>query len=86
VDIFATRHGEIDLVLTDMGLPRLAGAAMVDALQRVDASVRVIVMSGYLEAEARAELQRKGVRGFLMKPCAPGTVLRTIRTVLTEQG
>ncbi|MEK6572163.1 MAG: ATP-binding protein, partial [Bacteroidota bacterium] len=78
-----TRHqGEIQLVLSDMGLPRMNGFEVYRELKNLNSTVRMILASGYVEPEMKSQILRAGVRDFIQKPYGPTEVLQTIRSVL----
>ncbi len=81
------REGEhiVDLVLTDVVMPRLGGADLVKRLRDMRPQPRVVYMSGY----ANGAISRQGVldEGAILieKPFTAGTLARTIRRALDRQ-
>jgi len=79
------RKGEppIDVVVTDLRMPELDGAALLDALDAEMPRLPVVVVSGYAEGD---EPLPRGAPGrpiaFLEKPFAADVLLRAIRHVL----
>jgi PAS domain S-box-containing protein len=73
---------EIAVVVTDFGLPKADGAALLYSLQEVNPSVKVIVASGFFEPQVRAALLRKGVRALISKPYGLSEVLAVVRRVI----
>jgi two-component system, cell cycle sensor histidine kinase and response regulator CckA len=82
VDTYATHHGEIDLVITDLGLPGLTGKDEVLLLERINPEVRIICASGYIVPVVEKEMMQAGAKAVVNKPYAPLEVLQTVRTVL----
>ncbi len=76
VAIFAEHKHEIDLVVTDMMMPVLDGAATIRELRRLDPNVRIIAASGLSENEAMARGFDNAT--FLLKPFSTETLLRTV--------
>ena len=79
----AERHrGSIDLVLTDVVMPRLGGPELAEKIRALRPGVRILYMSGYAESlvESRGGLE-PGV-DFVQKPIAPLTLLTRIRDML----
>lgn len=82
LDIFASGHDRIDLVILDMIMPKLGGGETYDRLKAIDPNVRVILSSGYsIDGEA-GEILRKGCNGFIQKPFGLGQLSAKIREVL----
>ncbi len=73
---------DIDLVLTDMGLPKLGGWEMFQKLREENPDVKVILASGFVDPDMKADLIEKGARDFVQKPYVPQKILRRIREVL----
>jgi two-component system, cell cycle sensor histidine kinase and response regulator CckA len=72
----------VDLVLTDVVMPRLGGADLVKRLSAIYPGVSVVYMSGYTSgAISRQGVLDEGVI-FLEKPFAAEQLLRTIRLAL----
>jgi two-component system cell cycle sensor histidine kinase/response regulator CckA len=58
----------IALVILDMTMPGLDGAATSEELRRIDPGVRILLSSGFSEETATARIPADGVAGFLQKP------------------
>ena len=85
IERFEKHRGEIALVLTDMGLPKLDGAEVFAMLKLRDPNVKVVLASGYLEPQYRSELLKTGAREFIQKPYQPEDVLKKIRKTLDSK-
>lgn len=70
VETYRQHTSRIDLVLCDLGLPRMSGWKAFMKMKGTSPDVSVIVMSGHLEPALHAEILRAGARGFLQKPFA----------------
>ncbi|MFC1500423.1 PAS domain S-box protein [Candidatus Zixiibacteriota bacterium] len=82
VSIFVERHDSIDLVLTDVGLPGLSGDEIFHAIRKIDPGMRVILASGYLEADLHKELVSEGVMDVVQKPYLFIDLMQRIRQAL----
>jgi PAS domain S-box-containing protein len=82
LETFRRRGGKVDLVLTDLGLPGISGADLVNRILAEAPRTKVVVLSGYA-SEACADLAaRGGELTFLQKPILPRALLQHIREVL----
>jgi two-component system cell cycle sensor histidine kinase/response regulator CckA len=81
---FKERHDEIDLIVTDMSMPDMDGPAMIRAIRKLDPGVKIIGMSGLMNAEQTAELQDLDVTSFLTKPFTAEKLLVTISEVIAK--
>ncbi len=68
IDIFKRYPGEIALVVLDLSMPGMSGEETLPELRRIRPGVKVVVSSGYSEAEAMNMFQGQQVAGFLQKP------------------
>ncbi len=74
-------QGPVDLVLTDVVMPRLGGGELAARLSALRPGVRVLFMSGY----AQDALAHRGVAkgaGFLAKPFSPELLRRSVAEAL----
>ncbi len=86
VAVFSTRRAEIQLVITDLGLPKLSGAEVIRQLREIDPRVPIIVASGFIEPDVRTDILRIGAKEFIQKPYAHREILKKIRGVLEGRG
>ena len=82
VEVFRTHAQEIDLVLSDIGLPTIDGWEAYQRMKAIDPSLKVIFASGYLDGNRRAEMISGGIRDFVQKPFDMQEVLKKVRDVL----
>ena len=66
-------------MLLDLSMPGLSGEETFEALRAIDPSVRVLLSSGYSEAEATRRFVGRGLAGFLQKPYRPGALVEAVR-------
>jgi CheY-like chemotaxis protein len=72
-------HGTIDLLVTDVKMPRLDGIRLAEQIVKERPGIRVLMMSGKTSAEIR---DRNIQLPFLRKPFVPGTFRDKVRDVL----
>jgi CheY-like chemotaxis protein len=77
--------GRIDLLLTDVIMPKTSGRELADQLLAKYPSMKVVYMSGYTDTVALDHGVAKGF-AFLQKPVAPQTLNRKVRAVLDAAG
>lgn len=80
--LFAQKRSQIAVVLTDMAMPVLDGAALIYALRKIDPDVKVIAASGLKSTVQSMEPFGLGATSFLAKPFTAETMLHTIRAAL----
>lgn len=79
---YSSHATEVDLVLTDMGLPRMDGLQVVRNLRALNPSLKIILATGYLQPTIKAEMEKAGVFEYVQKPFSAEQLLRVIRSCL----
>ncbi|MEA2489846.1 MAG: hypothetical protein QOH21_1638, partial [Acidobacteriota bacterium] len=82
VAIYAARRARISLVVTDMMMPVMDGAALIAALLHMNPQVQVIATSGTSSHDWKARAERAGARHFLAKPYTSPALLRKVAEIL----
>jgi two-component system, cell cycle sensor histidine kinase and response regulator CckA len=79
----ARRHpGNIAVVLLDLSMPGMGGEEVLPQLRKVRPNARVIVSSGYSEAETMRLFAGQSVAGFLQKPFTARELAEKVKTAL----
>ncbi len=58
----------VDLVVTDIKMPKVSGLEVLAAVKKIDDGIPVILMTGYASMESAVEAISKGAYDYLMKP------------------
>ncbi len=83
----AERHqGRIDLLVTDVVMPRMRGTELAGELLSRRPEVKVLYMSGYTGDRLGPGDLAGEASGFLQKPFAPDTLSRKVRELLGGPG
>jgi PAS domain S-box-containing protein len=82
VGFYEDHHAQIDLVISDIGLPKLDGAEVFKRIRAVDPKAKVILASGFIDPAVRSRLTEAGAEHFINKPFSRVVILQTIREVL----
>ena len=65
---YRKHSSEIDLVILDMKMPKMDGAACFKELKRINPGAQVVILSGYIQDEAAQRLLDQGAITFFQKP------------------
>ncbi len=78
------RHAEerIDLLITDVVMPRLDGPALVREVREIRSDIKVIFISGYAEDAFRQRLDRDSNIDFLPKPFSLKQLASKVKDVI----
>ena len=74
----------IDLLITDIGLPRVNGRQVADAARVVRPGLKVLFMTGYAESAANSEFLEKGMQ-IIAKPFTMDKLAVKIRETLESR-
>ena len=66
--LVALQPNDIDIVLLDLSMPGLSGGETLRAIRDRFPSLKVVLMSGFEETHATAQIGDNNVEGFLKKP------------------
>ena len=66
--IYQSRGDEIALVISDLVMPEMGGEQLLRALQQLNPTVQVIIITGYPLESASTELQESDAVAWLQKP------------------
>ncbi|HYW46068.1 MAG TPA: PAS domain S-box protein [Bryobacteraceae bacterium] len=68
MDVLRRHPGEIAVVILDLSMPKMGGEETLPELRKIRPQVKVVISSGYSEAETMALFQGQRVSGFIQKP------------------
>jgi two-component system, cell cycle sensor histidine kinase and response regulator CckA len=82
LDLVASTDQRIDIVFTDIVMPRLGGGGLVERIQELRPEAKLLFTTGYTEDQVvRGSVAKRGV-SLLHKPFSPGSLARRVREVL----
>jgi len=82
--VYVQHQREIAVVLTDMMMPVMDGAATIHALTRINPEVKIIAASGLNAYGSLVNAPGAGIKHFLTKPYTAETLLTAVRAILDE--
>jgi PAS domain S-box-containing protein len=68
IDVFKRFPGDISLVVLDLSMPGMGGEEALPELRKLRPNVKIVVSSGYGEAETMKLFVGQGVSAFIQKP------------------
>lgn len=79
----AMRHTKPDLIMTDLRMPVMSGAEMIDILKQNDAlkDIPILVFSGIQDKNTVVRLMKAGVEGYLLKPINAAITIQRIEEI-----
>ena len=83
--VLADYAGTVDLLITDVMMPKLSGRQLADLVRASRPNTRVLFMSGYTSDEVLLQGVREDQVEFLHKPFAPQELIERVRRILGQQ-
>ena len=74
-------HQKYDLLITDIVMPHLNGAELIEKIRLLNPDIPVMVVSGKLNEPLIDELKESGVQYILPKPINPSRFRKTIEKI-----
>jgi CheY-like chemotaxis protein len=82
--LFAASPKSFDLVLLDLQLPDISGLVILHRIRQMRPTQKVVTVSGRIDAETTAALERLGVRDQLRKPYHLNELGHMLRAVIAR--
>ena len=76
---------DLDLVLTDMKMPKMSGIELLDELHRLYPDLPVIIMTAFGTVEKAVTAMKKGAFDYILKPFKNDEILVTIAKALEHR-
>jgi len=84
LEIAERRRGSINLLVTDVVMPRMRGPELSQKLKRFHPELKIVYMSGYLEHNSQGDGYQVG-SAFLQKPFSRESLLRSVSEAIDAQ-
>jgi PAS domain S-box-containing protein len=82
LEAYARNPNKIDLVITDMTMPKFTGMAIAQAMLALRADQRIIICTGYSEQIDEPIIRSKGIDALLAKPVSKASLAVAVRSAL----
>ena len=82
IDVCKSYPEKIALVVLDLSMPGMGGNETLPNLLRIRSNLKVVISSGYSEAETMALFDGRSVAGFLHKPFTCDLLAETVTRAL----
>jgi signal transduction histidine kinase/ActR/RegA family two-component response regulator len=85
IELYKENQGRIDMVILDLIMPEMGGAAVYENLKAINPRVKVLLSSGYSADTQANQVLKKGCDGFIQKPFDVRELSAKIRDVLEKK-
>ncbi len=84
VEQYRLQWKDVDLVISDLGMPRMGGEEAFEEMKRINPAAKIIFATGFVNDDAKKDMQRKGVKGIVNKPFRFEEIIAVTRGALLE--
>ena len=85
LSLFVSMPDDIDLVITDMAMPKMTGARLSRKILDIRPDIPVIICTGYSVLMDEQKAKALGISAFIMKPIQTHQLVETIRKVMAKE-
>jgi len=85
LELYRKRSDEVEAALLDLTMPEMDGEEMLEAVRSEDASLPVVLSSGFVDESTARRLEKKGIDELLPKPYDPTDLLRIVSSLLPRR-
>ena len=75
---------DIDVVITDIQMPKMSGMQLIALLRALDSTLPVILMTGYAQLLSPSEALEIGAVDYIMKPFEPETLIGSLERAINS--
>ena len=84
LQLFKQNKSKIDLIVSDLEMPKMNGNEVMDRLREIDPQIKVILSSGALTDADEKSVVDKGFNGFIKKPYDIDTLSQKIAEIVNS--
>lgn len=85
LECFTSAPDDIDLIITDMTMPKLTGAKLAQAILAIRPDMPMILCTGFSETINEEKALSLGFKEYILKPISIDQIARSIRRVLDRR-
>ena len=85
VEVFRRNASGISLVILDMTMPVMSGDEALEKMQKIRPDIKIILSSGYNEAETVGRFAGRGLAGFIQKPYTSSELAQKVKAALQKR-
>jgi CheY-like chemotaxis protein len=84
LEVFRANPDKFDLVITDMGMPKMSGDKLAIELIKIKSDIPILVCTGFSEYMSEERIQSIGINWFLLKPIIMQDLSQKMREALDK--
>ncbi len=72
----------VAVILCDIRMPKVNGVECIDFLRREAPGIPIVVVTAYPDAELAADLMKRGIKDYLVKPVEKEKLVQTVKKLV----
>jgi DNA-binding response OmpR family regulator len=85
IELYRCYKRRIEAVLLDVRVPKITGIEVFRLMKKENAAVKVVIASGFLEANIKDQVAFAGVKRFVNKPYVLDELLEVFQNVIENE-
>ena len=85
LDLIHGRSNPFEIMLVDIRMPGMDGIELLERVKNLDASIEVIMMTGYAAVETAIKAMKSGAYEYLIKPFDVDELLHVVQNVVEKK-
>jgi DNA-binding response OmpR family regulator len=85
IEVYRCYKRRIEAVLLDVRVPKITGEEVFRRMKKENAAVKVVIASGFLEANIKDQVAFAGVKRFVNKPYVLDELLEVFQNVIENE-
>jgi two-component system, cell cycle sensor histidine kinase and response regulator CckA len=85
IELYRCHKRRIEAVLLDVRVPKITGGEVFRRMKKENAAVKVVIASGFLEANIKDQIAFAGVKRFVNKPYVLDELLEVFQNVIDDE-
>ena len=82
---YINKETNIDLVFTDVNMPKIDGISLIDKIKKLNNKIKVIIISMYSEKSIINEAFKRNADGYLSKNCSIDDIKQAIKNAFSDR-
>ena len=78
------KNSEVDLILTDINMPKMNGIEMVEAIRKISLNIPVIILTAANHTDISERTEKCGNCSYLLKPINISQLIETLFTTVQK--
>lgn len=84
-EIYKQNRDKIDIILTDINMPKLSGLELLAEIRKIDWDMPILITTGFTDSEILLKAIKYNVTNYILKPMQFNTTFKIIANIMEEK-